>query len=133
MARSKRAARRLRIRLVVSFVALFVLGMVVSTSFADVGPLLTTSSGPTTTEATSSSSTATTSTDTTSTGTTAPSPPTASAASVSTDRSSYIVGDTVVLSGVGRLPAESVHVHVADTGTGASGWVFDTDVTAAAD
>src|SRR5579862_8217005 len=118
MAGSKRAVRMQRIRLVVSFVALLALGMMVSTSFGDVGPLLTTSSGPTTTAATSSTSTNTTSTNTTTT---------ASASSVSTDRSSYMVGDTVALSGGSWAPAESVHVHVADTGTGASGWVYDTD------
>src|SRR6266851_1704124 len=89
----------------------------------------TTSTTPTSTDTTTTSTTAAaTSTTTAATSTTTASGP---AAALSTDKTSYTAGDTVVLSGSNFTPGESVGVHVVDTGS--NGWVHDATVTAAAD
>src|SRR5713101_61705 len=89
----------------------------------------TTSTTPTSTDTTTTSTTtAATSTTTAATSTTTASGP---AAALSTDKTSYTAGDTVVLSGSNFTPGESVGVHVVDTGS--NGWVHDATATAAAD
>src|SRR5216684_365749 len=121
-------------------VALFLSGFLAAGAITDTGTSSTTSTvsssatTDTTPPPTSSSSTSTTtsttptSTDTTTTSTTTASGP---AAALSTDKTSYTAGDTVVLSGSNFTPGESVGVHVVDTGS--NGWVHDATATAAAD
>src|SRR3989442_396815 len=120
--RRRRSQRGVRMRFVVGLTALFAVGLLVSASLGDVGPLAGTSSSSTETATTG---TASSSTETATTGTTS----TVAAPALSTDKVAYTAGDTVVLSGANWPAADSIRVHVADTGT--SGWINDAAVTAA--
>src|SRR6266542_750762 len=133
---------RRHIKLVMTFAALIVVGVLVSTALADSGlsdgtTTSSTSAPAATTTASSTTSTETTSTDTTAatptTSTTPSSPPIAPAAAVTlaTDQPTYLPGDSVALSGSNWLPGEWVHVHAVDSS--GHGWGYDTDVLAGAD
>src|SRR5438552_2645280 len=130
----RRDRTRRWIKLATGLTALFVVGLLVSSALAVTGTngsststdattttvADTTTTAATTTDATTSTDAGTTTTvsGTTTSADAPPPPPTAplAAPTLLTDKTTYVPGDTVTVTGANWLPGESVHVHAADGG-----------------